>query len=89
MMVTGMGQGAFGYFRRQALPARAQAIEKTGQGFVLCIPLLQLQVEPRANPIADANIAHRKAVELVAVRGDMAQALIFPLILLVHPNPDK
>ena len=36
--------------------------------------------------IADANIAHHKAVELVAVHGDVAQALIFPLIFLVHAH---
>src|SRR5271157_1592194 len=43
MLVTGMRQGTLGNLLRQTLPARAQPVEKTGQGFVLRIPLLQLQ----------------------------------------------
>ncbi len=84
--MTGMGKRAIGYLRRQALPARAQPVEKSSQGFVFRIPLLQLQIKQRPDQVADANIAHHKAVELVTMDGDMAQALIFPLIFLVHAD---
>src|SRR5450631_4855704 len=85
-MMTGMGQRALGNLLRQALPARAQPVEKTGQSLVLRIPLLQLQVEQRSDQVADANIAHHEAVELVTMHGDVAQTLIFPLIFLVHAD---
>ena len=88
-MVAGMGQGAVGDLLRQALPARAQPVEKTRHGFIFRIPLLQLQVEQRPDQIADVNIAHHEAVELVTVHGDVAQAPIFPLIFLVHADTDQ
>ena len=86
LAVPGMGQGAVGNLWRQAEPARVKPVEKTSQGFVFRIPLLQLQVEQRPNQIADADIAHHEAVELVTVHGGMAQTLIFPLIFLVHAD---
>jgi hypothetical protein len=87
--MTGMGERAVGDLLRQALPARAQPVEKTSQGFVFRIPLLQLQVEQRPDQITDADIAYHETVELVTMDGDVAQSLIFPLIFLVHSNPHQ
>jgi len=89
LVMAGMGERALGNFFRQPLPARAQSVEETGDGFVLRIPLLHLQVEQRPDQITDMNIAYDEAVELVTVDCDVAQALIFPLILLVHANADQ
>jgi hypothetical protein len=89
VMVAGMSQSSLGNLRGQAEPARVEAVEETGQGFVFRIPFLQLQVEQRSDQIADANIADHEAVELVAVDGDVAQTLIFPLIFLVHADADQ
>src|ERR1700682_4595308 len=66
-VMTGMGERAVGDLLRQALPARAQPVEKTGQGFVFRIPFLQLQVEQRPDQVADADVLYHEAVELVAM----------------------
>jgi hypothetical protein len=58
------------YFRRHTEPARVQAINKPGQWFTFQIKLLQLQIEQRAK-IIKPQIFGQKAVELVAVNGDM------------------
>ena len=89
LVVTGMGQCAVGDLLRQALPACAQPVEKTRHGFVFRIPLLHLQIEQRPDQIADVDIAHHEAVELVTMDSDVAQALIFPLIFLVHADADQ
>src|ERR1035438_10054142 len=41
LMVTGIGQGARGNLRRQALPARAEPVQEACDGLVFRIPLLQ------------------------------------------------
>src|SRR5208283_5679489 len=86
VMMTGVRQGAVGNLGRQALPARAQPVEKTGQGFIFGIPFLQLEIKERADQIANVDILDDKSVELMTVGCDMAQAVIFPLIFLVHAD---
>ena len=86
LMVTGMGQCALRDLWRQAQPARVEPVEETGHGFIFRIPFLQLQVEQRPDQITDADIAHNEAVELVTMHGGVAQALVFPLIFLVHAD---
>ena len=56
MLVTGVGQSSVGDFFGETLPAGAEAVEKTGQGFIFRVPLLQLQVEDGAEPIVEANV---------------------------------
>ena len=58
--------------------------EETRHRFVLRIPRLHLQVEQRPNVVADVDIVHHEAVELVTMHRNVSQALIFPLIFLVH-----
>lgn len=89
MLVTGVGQSSVGDFFGEALPARAEAVEKTGQGFIFRVPLLQLQVEYGAEPIVEANVLQAEAVELMAVGGDVAQAVIIPLIFLEDADADE
>src|ERR1700686_4027184 len=79
-VMTGMGERAVGDLLRQALPARTQPVEKTSQGFVFRIPLLQLEVKQRPDQVADADVLYHEAVELVAMDGDVAQPLVLPLI---------
>jgi hypothetical protein len=86
LMMTGVSERTGSDFGRQAQPARIEAIQKTRQGFIFRIPLLQLQVEQRANPITDADAADHEAIELMSVDGDVAQAPIFPLIFLIHAD---
>ncbi len=89
LMMTGMSERASCDFGRQAQPACIEAIKKTRQGFIFRIPLLQLQVEQRANPITDADVADHETIELMAVDRNMAQSPIFPLIFLVHLDTDQ
>src|SRR5260221_3449159 len=85
-VMPGMGERAVGDLLRQALPAGPQPVEKTGQGFVFRIPLLELQVKQRPDQIADADVLSHEAVKLVTMDGDVAESLIFPLIFLVHAD---
>ena len=88
-VMTGMGERAVGDLLRQALPTRAETVEKTSQSFVFRIPLLQLKVKQRPDEIADADVLYHEAVELVTMDGDMAQALIFPLYSWYTRTPTK
>ena len=89
VMVAGIEESSLGNGRGQAEPAGVEAVEETGEGFVFRIPFLKLEVEQRSDEIADANIADHEAVELVAVDGEVAQTPIFPLIFVVHADPDQ
>ncbi len=88
-VATGVRESTGGNFRRQAEPARVQAIQETRQGLVLRIPLLQLQVEQGPEQVVEAHIVDHEAVELMTVYGDVAQAPVLPVILLVNTDADQ
>ena len=43
----------------------------------------------RSEPVVEADILDDEVVELMTVYGNVAMALITPLILLVHANTDQ
>jgi hypothetical protein len=89
LTMAGMCKRSGSNFWRQTKPARVEAVKKSGQHFALRIPLLQLQIDERAEQIVETHIVHHEAVELVPVDGNVALAPIFPAIFLKHPNSNQ
>ena len=81
-----VGERTLGNLAGKPQPAGVQPVQKTGQGLALRIPFLQLQIEQRAEPVAQVHIIDREIVELMAMHRDVAQALVMPPILLVHAH---
>ena len=79
----GMQDRARSHFRGKPQPAGVQAIQKAREGLAFEIEFLQLQMQKRSQR-AEQQIVDRKAIELVAVNGEMAAALKLPLVFLVH-----
>jgi hypothetical protein len=83
-----VGQSARGNFRRHPQPARIEPIDQARDRLALKIQLLQLQVERSSQP-AQRQPVHLEPIELVAVYGDVPQALICPGVLLVNTHADE
>ncbi len=85
-VVAGVGQGAFGNLGRETQPLRVQPVEKARKRLIFRVPLLQLQVEQRAEQVIEADIVDHETIELVSMDGDVGHARKLPAIFLVHAD---
>jgi hypothetical protein len=69
-------------------PARAQAINKTGEPFALEIQLLQLKMQERIHSAEQQVVAH-EAVELMPVNGKVPAAGKVPHIFPKYPDTNQ
>ena len=81
-------QGAFGNLVAQAKPARAEAVEPARHVVLLAVELLRAVIEP-LKEAAQQNVAVHKAIELVAVDGEVALAVVLPYVALVDGHTDQ
>ena len=88
LVMFGVGQCSGSHLRRHAQPSRIQPVDHSHDWLVLEVQLLQLQVE-RSAEAAQADAADLKAIELVAVNGNVAQAAVLPFIVLVDTDADE
>lgn len=78
----GVVERAFGYLVGQTQPAGAEAIDSVGDGFVFGIEALELLVDTNAHA-GEKVILRDEAIKLMAVHGDVAEALVLPDVALV------
>lgn len=84
----GIGNCTGGDLRLETQPARVQPVEVAGKGLAPMIELLDARVQQFTHA-ADQRVVGNEAIELMAVDGEMALALVFPRVALVDRNPDE
>lgn len=79
---------ALRYLCGQTQPSCVETVQVAGKPFAPEIQLLQLQIDELANP-AEPVIVDGKAVELMAMNGQMTLAFVFPEVMLIDRNADQ
>src|ERR1700722_14072616 len=87
-MKTGVEQSARRHFVRHTQPTGVDAVDETGYRLAFKIKPLQLQIEQRAE-IIQAKVIGQKPVELMTMNGQVAQAAVFPYVLLIDAHADE
>jgi hypothetical protein len=83
-----VAERALCYLRRQAQPSCVETVKVAGKPLVTCINPLQPQ-ENQLSQVRDLEVLDRKAVELMAMDGQVPLAGVVPFILLVHAHADQ
>lgn len=87
-MIVRMGEGSGGNLCRHAQPACIEPVDQTRDRLALEVEFLQLQIQRGSHPAQPESI-HLKAVELVAVNRNVAEAAVLPGVLLVNTHANQ
>src|SRR5262249_28815660 len=83
-----VAERALCYLRRKAQPSGVETVKVAGKTLIPGIDFLEPQVN-QLSPVAYLHVLDDKAIELMAVDGEMAFPRIIPLVFLVNGNTDQ
>lgn len=84
----GIGQGACSYLGGQPQPACVQTVKIAGEALIAHIELLYA-AEEQLSAATEQFVVQRETVELVAVNGQVPQAVVGPDVTLENRNSHK